>query len=173
MKDSYNLLSCELTCACRALLTNTNPKRDHQAIVHFQCCLYIDHWKYFSASVARMCYDSEASGRRVYIDTSGAKATENIPANVCQCFISIYNSKLLKINSTSPSSQCGSVLEFNRTHEMSMFSGKDCAAYTTTSALNWPADEMVISLHKEAAPYETEFCVSLDLGNVIFNFKFF
>ena len=115
-----------------------------------------------------MCYDSEASGTRVFIDTSGAKATENIPANVCQCTVSFYNSKLLNINSTSLSPQCGSVLEFNRTREMSVFSGQECAAYMSTSALQWPSDEMVISLHKQAPPYKTEFCVSLDLGNVTF-----
>lgn len=114
-------------------------------------------------TVARMCYDSEASGTRVYIDTSGAKATENIPANVCQCTVSFYNSKFLHINSTSLSPQCGSVLEFNRTGEKSILTGQDCAAYKATSALQWPSDEMVISLHKQTPPYKTEFCVSLDL----------
>ena len=113
-----------------------------------------------------MCYDSEASGTRVFIDTSGAKATEDIPANVCQCTVSFYNSKLVHINSTSLSSECGSVLEFNRTGVASMLTGQDCASLTATSALQWPSDEMVIALHKQAPPYKTEFCVSLDLGKI-------
>lgn len=112
-----------------------------------------------------MCYNSEASGTSVYIDTSGASATENMPANVCQCSVQFYKAKKLKINSTGLSSLCGSVVEFNKTGSISMSSEKECSSYTNTSALSWPSDQMEIALHKRMPPYQADFCVSLDLGN--------
>ena len=111
-----------------------------------------------------MCYSSEASGTSVYIDTSGAKATENIATNVCQCSVKLYKSKQLEINSTGDPSPCGSVLEFNRTDQNSIFTTKDCGSYSNISPLSWPEDEMTISLHKQSAPFLTNFCVKLNLG---------
>ena len=118
-------------------------------------------------AVARMCYNSEASGTHVYIDTSGAKATENLPANVCQCSVKFYNAKQLNINTTGPPSVCGSAIELKRSKLESLWSDKHCGSYITATSLTWQADEMVVSLHKQSKPFQSNFCVSLNLGTVI------
>ena len=119
---------------------------------------------FFLLTVARMCYDSEAIGADVYIDTSAAKATENIAANVCQCSVQLYNAKQVKLRTTGIASVCGSVIEFKKSNEESLWSNKNCSLYHTATSLTWREDEMMISLHKQQQPYLTDFCVSLYLG---------
>ena len=115
-------------------------------------------------TVARMCYDSEAIGADVYIDTSAAKETENIAANVCQCSVQLYNAKQVKLRTTGIAAVCGSVIEFKKANQESLWSHKNCSLYHTATPLTWLEDKMVISLHKQGQPYLTDFCVSLHLG---------
>ena len=61
-------------------------------------------------TVARMCYDSSVSGTMVYIDTTGAQATENSTGPLCECTINLYNAKLVMLNIVGANAICGSEL---------------------------------------------------------------
>lgn len=116
-----------------------------------------------------MCYESVASGSEIYIDTAGAKATDNSSGPLCTCSGSISGANVIDFKIEGKTSVCGSSLSFHVKNENIDIksSPTNCLLTEQNSTKVSKTVNFNVDLEKETPPYEVDFCATLAISKLI------
>lgn len=120
----------------------------------------------FVISVARMCYESTAFGAEVFVDTTGARATDNSPGPLCFCNATVNNAKFITLSVDGQNSTCGSKLQFTFS-KAGVFpvetNEANCLKIEHKEQIH-QQEVVTMQLVKLKSPYVVDFCTRIKIG---------
>lgn len=117
-----------------------------------------------------MCIPSKVYGTNVFIDTRIAKDMSLSSGIVCTCSVKSQVGKVINITSHfngDDDSECGSSIIY----DSDGLPGRSKTSTCITEQFVVSSHDLIINFNKEKAPYQSEYCLGIQLSKYLFLFS--